>query len=132
MNSKLKRGLLASVISLGLIALVLVIFVVMSGPIIHKKSDKARMDMKALAFGLDEYKKLNGYYPSTQQGLKLLVSPPQGETQVIKRLIDDPWHNPYRYTYPGIKNKNSYDLYSYGADNKAGGTDENQDLSNWE
>jgi prepilin-type N-terminal cleavage/methylation domain-containing protein len=40
----------------------------------------------------------------------------------------DPWGGDYIYKYPGQYNQDSYDLYSYGPDQKMGGDD---DIVNW-
>lgn len=40
----------------------------------------------------------------------------------------DPWGNPYILIMPGQKNKNDYDIVSYGADGKPGGEGENADI----
>ena len=41
----------------------------------------------------------------------------------------DPWGKLYHYRYPG-KNAD-FDIYSLGADNRQGGTDEDQDVTSW-
>jgi hypothetical protein len=43
--------------------------------------------------------------------------------------VNDPWGNPYVYTFPGING--DFDLVSYGADGEAGGVDENADITSW-
>ena len=40
----------------------------------------------------------------------------------------DPWQEPYAYRYPGVKNKDSYDLFSKGPDKTEGTAD---DVGNW-
>ena len=48
----------------------------------------------------------------------------------LDRLQQDPWGNDYVYQTPG-RDGRLFDLYSYGADGRAGGTDNNADIGNW-
>ena len=98
----------------------------------------AKGDIKAVAAALDMYKLDNFAYPSTQQGLEALVKKPSGNPQAknwnkdgyLKRLPVDAWGNPYQYLAPGTKGP--FDLYSFGADGKEGGTDNDADIGNWD
>lgn len=124
------------VVILGILA-ALVVPQVMSRPD-QAKVTVAKGDIKAIAAALDMYKLDNFSYPSTQQGLEALVSRPSGSPQprnwnadgYLKRLPKDPWGNEYQYLAPGTKG--SYDLFSYGADGKPGGSELNADIGNWE
>jgi len=78
-----------------------------------------------------------GDYPSTEEGLQALITAPKGKEDHWKgpymdvsanKLPLDPWLESYIYRYPGVKNKDSYDLYSKGPD-KADGTPD--DIGNW-
>lgn len=124
------------VVILGILA-ALVVPQVMSRPD-QAKVTVAKGDIKAIAAALDMYKLDNFSYPSTQQGLEALVSRPSGSPQprnwnadgYLKRLPKDPWGNDYQYLAPGTKGP--YDLFSYGADGKPGGSELNADIGNWE
>ena len=124
------------VVILGILA-ALVVPQVMSRPD-QAKVTVAKGDIKAIAAALDMYKLDNFSYPSTQQGLGALVSRPSGSPQprnwnadgYLKRLPKDPWGNEYQYLAPGTKGP--YDLFSYGADGKPGGSELNADIGNWE
>ncbi len=48
----------------------------------------------------------------------------------LKRLPKDPWGNDYQYLSPGTQGQ--FDLYSFGADGKPGGSDLNADIGNWD
>jgi general secretion pathway protein G len=84
------------------------------------KRSKAQADIAELQTALDRYHSDNGYYPTTEQGLLALVTPPT--TGIIplvyytggyvERLPKDPWGNPYFYQSDG----NSYVLKSLGPD----------------
>lgn len=76
-------------------------------------------------------------YPSSDEGLKVLVEPPTGEDKkwrgpYIKQLRPDPWGNPYQYRYPGVHHTASYDLWSRGADGADGGEAQAADIGNWQ
>ncbi len=68
------------------------------------------------------YESLNGFPPTTEQGLQALVSQPQSEprparwTQLLDGVPKDPWGKEFVYMSPGRKNPNGYDLYSAGPD----------------
>ncbi|GAC1034402.1 general secretion pathway protein G [Pseudomonas sp. No.21] len=124
------------VVILGILA-ALVVPQVMNRPD-QAKVTVAKGDIKAIGAALDMYKLDNFAYPSTQQGLEALVKKPSGNPQpknwnkdgYLKRLPVDAWGNPYQYLAPGTKG--AYDLYSFGADGKEGGTDADADIGNWD
>ncbi|MBL9129155.1 MAG: type II secretion system major pseudopilin GspG [Verrucomicrobiales bacterium] len=75
-------------------------------------------------------------YPSTDEGLKLLVEAPAGDNSkwrgpYLKQLRNDPWGNPYQYRAPGVRHANSFDIWSRGADNADGGEGQAADIGNW-
>lgn len=93
------------------------------------QSDAAR-----LVISLNFYHSDIRYYPTTQQGLRVLKEKPTQEPALSKwrgpyimRDPVDPWGNPYVYTYPGIHNKYLFDLSSYGPDGK----ESDDDINNW-
>ena len=86
---------------------------------------------------LTAYRIDNGGYPSTSEGLQALVTAPAARAESWKgpyietpggKLSLDPWQEPYVYRYPGLKNKDGYDLFSKGADKVEGTAD---DIGNW-
>jgi general secretion pathway protein G len=75
-------------------------------------------------------------YPTTDEGLKLLVAPPTTDAAkwrgpYVKQVRNDPWGEPYQYRCPGIHHPHSFDLWSRGADRADGGEGKNADLGNW-
>ncbi len=44
--------------------------------------------------------------------------------------LNDPWDSPYQYRNPGEHGR--YDIFSFGADGKAGGSGANADIGNWD
>ena len=100
---------------------------------------KAIVDMKSIEEALGLFKLDNGFYPSTDQGLKALVEKPEtgripGKYSVdgyLKKTPVDPWGNNYVYLSPGL-HSNYFDLISYGADGQPGGEGFDADINSWE
>ncbi|HID8536125.1 TPA: type II secretion system major pseudopilin GspG [Stenotrophomonas maltophilia] len=95
----------------------------------------ARQDIAALMQALKLFKLDNGRYPSAEQGLQVLVKPPQGSgampiTPYLDRLPNDPWGHPYQYQIPGTHG--DIDVFSLGADSKPGGDAGNADIGSWQ
>ena len=66
---------------------------------------RAKREAKALDSQIEDYKKLKGVYPTTEQGLRAIASLPK-----------DPWGSDYFYRSPGKRYSNGYDLFSPGPD----------------
>ena len=86
------------------------------------KQTAVRMDIQSIGTQLMQYEAMNGFYPTTEQGLQALVSQPSSEPRpnrwypFFKEMPKDPWGNIYIYRCPGIKHSDKYDLYSAGKD----------------
>jgi len=94
----------------------------------------ARAQLDALGKALDQYRLDVGHYPTTEQGLASLVTPPPNEASwdgpyLQKAVPDDPWGNPYVFVMPGEHGE--YDLLSYGKDGMPGGEGQAGDIINW-
>lgn len=73
-----------------------------------------------------------GRYPTTEEGLQALLTRPSEEAEnwqgpYIRRLPNDPWGNPYQYRFPGERNPDGFDLWSWGPD----GRDSDANIGNW-
>lgn len=77
------------------------------------------------------YKTHVGTYPTTEQGLQALVRAPENVENwrgpYVDSLPNDPWGKPYQYRFPGEKNPNSYDVWSFGPT----GQDNENNIGNW-
>jgi general secretion pathway protein G len=99
----------------------------------------AKSQIQILALALDAYRLDNDAYPTTEQGLEALRTPPSvGELPAnwqgpyLRQVVPlDPWGRPYVYASPGIVNPGSYDLYSLGKDGATGGAGESADVTSW-
>jgi len=126
--------ILVVVVILGILAMI-VVPRVMEEPG-RARVVRARQDIASIVAALNIYKLDNFIYPSTEQGLEALVTKPSGQpdapnwTQRLDRVPKDPWGHPYQYQHPGQHGE--IDVYSYGADGKAGGEGEAADIGNWD
>ncbi len=92
-----------------------------TGILERSKRTKARADISALAVSVDIFYLATGKFPDNHEGLQSIVP------GYIKVLPKDPWGNPYAYVQPG---KNAqYDIISYGADGREGGTGADADIT---
>lgn len=141
LTQRKQRGF--TLIEIMVVVVILGILAALVVPQVMNRPDQAKVtvakgDIKAISAALDMYKLDNYSYPSTQQGLDALVQKPGGNPQpknwnrdgYLKRVPKDPWGNDYQYLSPGTRGQ--YDLYSFGADGKQGGSDLNADIGNWD
>ena len=118
------------ILILGLLATIVVQS--LRGATDKAKRVKAQADIAEIKTGLDRFYLDSGSYPTSDQGLQALVSPPSnGKVPAnyesggyIQSVPKDPWGNPYFYQSDG----NSYVLKSYGADGAEGGEGKNADI----
>ena len=107
---------------IGLLATVVIINVM---PATEKAARvKVEADISVLDSAVEMYRLENMRYPTTQEGLAVVVSylrPP--------RLPSDPWGAPYVYVTPG-PNGAPFRVASLGADKSEGGEGENADITN--
>lgn len=98
------------------------------------KQSAAKAQIELLEQGLDQFRLDTGRYPTTQEGLGLLVANQNIENwdgpYLKKKLPDDPWGKQYNYQCPGTHGE--YDLFSYGRDGNIGGEGEDKDVVSWE
>jgi len=97
------------------------------------KVDATNIQIRGLMMALNSYCSDNNHYPNTKQGLLALLSNPmpkkipqywQGPYIRSKRIPEDGWGRGFKY----ISNGKSFEIISYGADNKLGGEDSDSDI----
>jgi general secretion pathway protein G len=103
----------------------------LGGNVEYSRHVRVAADIQGINTQLKLYESMNGFFPTTDQGLQALVTQPDTDPrptrwyQLYKEMPKDPWQNNYIYICPGLKNPNSYDLYSAGPSRKPGaGTDD--------
>lgn len=94
---------------------------------------KAQGDITTLDNALSMYAMQVGDYPTTEQGLKALMTnldnnPDWNGPYLRKGIPNDPWKEPYVYRRESTHENVDFDLYSKGPD-KQENTDD--DIGNW-
>jgi len=115
------------------IMLVVSIIVIILGVAISTaiaKTMRVQADLQAIKTQLQLYESMNGFYPTSEQGLQALVTQPSNDPrparwyQLFKEMPTDPWGNGYIYKNPGLKNPSGYDLFSAGPDRQSDTSDD--------
>lgn len=100
----------------------------------ESKAKAAKIQIESFGSALDLFFLDAGRYPTTSEGLKLLVQRPANMAgwngPYLKGGVvpNDPWGNPYVYRAPG--QQGAYDIVSFGADGQQGGTGTASDIAN--
>ena len=90
------------------------------------RASTAKQSIERLSAILDLYKLDVGNYPSTQQGLRVLVAKPSGVTGWNGPYLKgegvpiDPWNHPIIYRSPSARRGHEFDLCSAGASGQGG------------
>ena len=128
-----------SLIELMVVILILGLLAGLVLPNITGKSEEAKkkltcVQIKNLAETLKLFKVDNGRYPLTEEGLEALIKNPNEEelasypdTPYLDngKITVDSWGHPYIY----VLLEDGFDVVSFAADGKEGGTKENKDIS---
>jgi len=93
-----------------------------TGYLDRAKRQRAKADIATLSGAVDSFYLDHGRFPDNNETLRVLVP------QYVKVLQSDPWGRPYQYVQPGRKGQ--YDIISYGADGREGGSGADADLTN--
>jgi general secretion pathway protein G len=135
MTSRRKENgftLLEIMLVVGIIVIILGVAVARLGNTTGIAKDmRVRADIQAVNTQLKLYESMNGFFPTTEQGLQALVVQPDTDPkpnrwyQLFKEMPKDPWNNEYIYFCPGKKYPDSFDLYSAGPDRKPDTADDN-------
>ena len=121
------------IIILGLLSSIVGVYLFDSAE--KAKADATKTQIKGLETALDLYRLHKSRNPSTEQGLKALLTKPEvgvlpknwnGPYLRGKNLPEDGWGSPYRYL---SGNGNNYEIISLGADGIDGGTDLDADIN---
>ncbi len=130
-----------TLIEMMVVVIIIGILAALVVPRLMSRTDEARVteakiQIKNFETALKLFKMDNGFYPSTEQGLQALISPPvtgripenykPGGYLDKKSIGPDPWGNEYVYISPGTDS--DYEIISYGADGRPGGEKYDADI----
>jgi general secretion pathway protein G len=129
------RGMTLIEIMVVLVIIGLIMSVVAVNVIARQKEaeiKKAKADVQNIANqGIDAFRSMKGRYPTTEEGLKVLIQDGFLKANNDKGQLVDPWGKEYIYLYPGQAHPDSFDVKSFGPDGQPGGDGENADIVNY-
>lgn len=130
--------LLVVIVILGVLSTIVAVNVLPAGDKARRQAAKTQVD--ALDAALRQYQLDMGTFPTTDEGLSVLVEAPANHRRLDRyreggylakpTLPEDPWGNSYHYQFPG--EFGVFDVYSLGRDGKPGGNGLDADVGNWE
>lgn len=141
-NLKNNQGF--TLIEIMVVIVILALLAALVGPKLIGRADDAkitdtRVQIKNIETALKLYKMDTGAYPSTEQSLNALITPPttgiipknykEGGYLESKKVPKDPWGNDYIYLAPG--EHGDYAICSFGGDGVKGGEKNGADICNW-
>ena len=113
--------LMVVIVIIGLLATIVIINVMPAAD--RAAVTKARADIATLEQAIELYRLDHMRYPTGDEGLQSLV-----DGRYVRRLPEDPWGNPYRYSAPG-PGGDPFQVASWGADGREGGSGQDEDIT---
>jgi general secretion pathway protein G len=95
--------------------------------LIPSKQNVAKLEIANIAQALESFYAAHDRYPTNEEGLDALTKPSDKLVSgLLSKIPNDPWGHAYQYNEPG---KNGpYDVVSFGADGREGGSGADQDI----
>jgi len=124
-----------TLLEIMVVLIIIGVLAAMVAPRFIERADEAKVEatkaqMQNIAQALKMYRLQNNRYPDSGAGLHALVSPDKGGKRYMDNVPKDAWGNAFVYLAPGVHG--DFDILSYGADGKSGGSGFDTDLGNWE
>ncbi len=105
----------------------------------RKKVGATEIQIKEMEQALVMFKVDHKRYPTTAEGLNILINPPPTKTGKgypnylgPDEVPTDRWGNPFHFWSPGIHGDHDYEIISLGADGEPGGERIDADVKSWE
>lgn len=94
----------------------------------------AKAQVALLGKAVEQFHKDTGRYPTDEEGLGALITPPAADAKwkgpyINEELLTDPWEVAYQYQYPPSQPQVPFDLFSFGKDRTLGGVGDNKDIA---
>ena len=134
--------LLELLVVLGILALLATLVAPkVLGQLGKAKPQVTLQQVRNAATALQSFKFDTGRYPTTEEGLEILIAKREGAPNMDKwngpyferkTLPVDGWGNPLKYRAPAREAGFEFEIFSLGADNAEGGEGENKDIFSWE
>lgn len=132
-----------TLIEIMVVVVIIGILAALVAPKIMSRPDEARtiaakQDIATILQALKLYRMDNFRYPTTEQGLRALVTKPATAPEAknwkgggyLEKLPRDPWGQEYQYLSPGLRGE--IDVFSFGADGVSGGEGVDADIGSWQ
>jgi general secretion pathway protein G len=131
---RLRRQRGFTLIEIMVVVIILGILVSLIAPNIFGVLDDAeatatKVQIRNLQVALDTYRMNHSRYPTTDEGLEILLKPPGRDRGYIDVIPKDSWNNDFQYRSPG--ERGDVDVYSLGRDGQEGGEGLDADIGNW-
>ncbi len=128
-----------TLVELLVVMAILAMLATIAGPQVMRylgkaRTDAAKVQISGIVSAAELYALDNGSYPPQDIGLKALVEPPAGASRwngpYLKKAagLIDPWGRPFGYKVE--QRSGQITIFTLGRDNAAGGSGEDQDVSN--
>ena len=96
--------------------------------IISGKRAVAKLEISRICQALDTFYTAYDRFPTNDEGIEVLAQPDDKfAAALLSEVPKDPWGRPYEYIHPG--RETAYEVLSFGADGREGGTGADGDIS---
>lgn len=96
--------------------------------IISGKRAVAKLEISRICQALDTFYTAYDRFPTNDEGIEVLAQPSDKfAAALLSEVPKDPWGRPYEYIHPG--RETAYEVLSFGADGREGGTGADGDIS---
>jgi len=133
MNKQHERGF--TLLEIMVVLVIIGVLAAMVAPRFIERADEAKVDstkaqMQTIAQAMKLYRLQNGSYPSSSEGISALVNAGKDGKRYLDNMPKDAWGKDFIYLSPGVHG--DFDILSYGADGKQGGSGFDADIGNWD
>ncbi len=96
--------------------------------LIAGKQAVAKLEISRICQALETYYSAYDRYPTNDEGIEVLAQANEKfAAALLSEVPKDPWGHPYEYVHPG--RETAYEVLSFGADGREGGSGADRDIS---